>query len=276
MTPGEQPGRARDDDRNWRAATDDQYRNDANLAARQAVFAHLVEADPLPAPLGDFGAVAGNTVLDVGCGNGQYLRAAASAGAAVIGTDLSVGMLEAAAATTPGAALFRANAERLPVADDSVDVALALWMLYHVADKPAAVGELRRVTRPDGYVVATTNTGRRSFLDDLVTGSLEAVLDRPVDAWFPPLGFTAENGEAILGTAFTRIETHHIGNRFEFTDPQVVVRYVASMMDAITGEVGPLDQAALLAEVGRRTEAGIAQSGSIELTQRRAVFICRG
>ena len=38
-----------------------------------------------------------------------------------------------------------------------MDVALAMHMLYHVPDIPAAVRELRRSTRPVGTVLASTN-----------------------------------------------------------------------------------------------------------------------
>ena len=261
-------------DRSWLAATRGQYDDDTNLAARQAAFRHLVAADPMPPPLSDFSVLAAKTVLDVGCGNGLFLAAACRGGALGIGVDLSAGMLAVASSASPSAPLLRADAVRLPLADRSVDVALALWMLYHVQDRVAAVAELRRVTRPEGYVVVSTNTGERSFLDDLVVGALEQVIGRPVGAWLPPLGFTSENGAAQLSTGFERVETHTGQNRFEFTDVEVVVRYVGSMLGAIEAQNGPFDRQALLTEIGERTAAMMAERGRVEFSQRRAVFVC--
>lgn len=267
--------RDRRSDDAWRAAARAQYDDDTNLAARQAIFAYLTDADPMPAPLGDFSVTEGLTVLDVGCGNGVFLGAACGAGAIGIGVDTSPGMLGAAAEAAPGATLLVADAVALPVADDRVDIAMALWMLYHVDDKPRAAAELRRVTRADGYAVASTNTADRSFLDDLVCDALETVLDHRVDHWFPPLGFTDRNGAAILGSAFDDVATSVGGNNFAITDPAVVVSYVGSMHEAIERENGPVDQEALLTEVGRLAATGIDAQGAVTLHQRRAVFICR-
>jgi ubiquinone/menaquinone biosynthesis C-methylase UbiE len=54
--------------------------------------------------------------------------------------------------------LVQADAQRLPLPDDCVDVAMAMHMLYHVPDVATAISELRRITRPDGIVLASTNS----------------------------------------------------------------------------------------------------------------------
>ena len=262
-------------DSGWITATGDQYDDDTNLAARQRTFDYLVHADPLPAPLGDFATLSGLTVLDIGCGNGLFLGQARAGGASAIGLDRSAGMLAAAAGAVPGAPLVRADAVALPVADRSVDVALALWMLYHVADQATAVAELRRVVRPGGLAVAATNSAASSFLDELVCDALSAVLGRPVDAWVHPLPFNAENGAEVLGSGFTDVTEHRVGNRFRITDAEVVVRYVGSALSAIEAVHGPVDQTALLMAVGEGAMARIADRGAVELEQERAVFICR-
>jgi ubiquinone/menaquinone biosynthesis C-methylase UbiE len=264
-----------DDVDEWVAATKAQYDDDTNLAARQAVFSYLVEAVPIPPPIGDFSVLAGKRVLDVGCGNGLFLRQAHECGAHVIGGDLSAGMLATVASSLPAAPLVLLNAEQLPVADDAVDVTLALWMLYHVKDRASAVRELRRVTVGHGYAIATTNSGRTSFLEEMVGDALETVLGRSVASVIPPLAFNAENGAEILGRGFDEVQTVATGNRFHITDPEVVVRYVGSMLEVIRTENGPFDNAALLTEVGRRAAARIAENGHLELHQRGAVFTCR-
>ncbi|MEM9488571.1 MAG: class I SAM-dependent methyltransferase [Myxococcota bacterium] len=54
----------------------------------------------------------------------------------------------------PGAAgrahSIRARAEALPLADRSIDVAICLSSIRHIADRGAALGELRRVVAPGG------------------------------------------------------------------------------------------------------------------------------
>jgi len=50
------------------------------------------------------------------------------------------------------------NVQGLPFEDGEFDCAVAAWMLYHVSDIDRALGELARVLRPDGHLVAVTNS----------------------------------------------------------------------------------------------------------------------
>ena len=76
-----------------------QYKTDANLAARQSIYAYQHPRIDLQARVLDLAAPApSDTIVDVGCGNGTYLATLARRGFAgrVLGVDLSLGMLTAA------------------------------------------------------------------------------------------------------------------------------------------------------------------------------------
>ena len=78
---------------------DVQYRTDANLAARQSIYSYQEPHIDLQGRVIDLAAPsAGETVCDVGCGNGTYLAELARRGftGRVLGLDLSPGMLAAA------------------------------------------------------------------------------------------------------------------------------------------------------------------------------------
>ena len=104
----------------------------------------------------------GATVLDLGCGAGlDSLLAAAKTGALgrVIGVDFSGPMLDRARRSASEAGLrnvgFReADAERLPLDDASVDVALVNGILNLNPAREAILRELARVVRPGGVVYA--------------------------------------------------------------------------------------------------------------------------
>jgi SAM-dependent methyltransferase len=78
---------------------DVQYQTDANLAARQSIYSYQYPHIDLQGRVIDLAApAAGETVCDVGCGNGTYLAELARRGfvGRVLGVDLSLGMLAAA------------------------------------------------------------------------------------------------------------------------------------------------------------------------------------
>lgn len=105
------------------------------------------------------GATPGSTLLDVGCGPGNYHPLLP--GVRVTGCDASAGMLREAAAQALRLALdvrlVAADAEALPFRDASFDYVMGNHMLYHVPDQAAALREMRRVIRPGGRVVLATN-----------------------------------------------------------------------------------------------------------------------
>ena len=95
------------------------------------------------------------TVLDLGCGYGAYLSALRARARAVVGTDLSLGMLREATETQ--VPLVNADVVALPFDSKTFDVALSAHMLYHVPDIATAIREMRRVLSPGGSAIVATN-----------------------------------------------------------------------------------------------------------------------
>lgn len=114
------------------------------------------------------GPVRGRRVLEIGCGAAQGSRWLESAGATVVGTDLSLGMLAAGRAAGAGLPMALCDGAALPFADGSFDlVVTAYGVIPFVADSAAVMGEARRVLRPGGrFVFSTTHPIRWAFPDD--------------------------------------------------------------------------------------------------------------
>jgi ubiquinone/menaquinone biosynthesis C-methylase UbiE len=124
----------------------------------------------------------GERVLDAGCGTG-YLAAGlrrARPDVVVAGADLSEGMLTNARAA--GAwPLVQGDAGRLPFATGSLDLVVARGVLHHLPDVVAALGEWRRVLRPDGAVVLVSEpTPTVERHGAVVVRALLAALRRPL------------------------------------------------------------------------------------------------
>lgn len=96
---------------------------------------------------------AAERVLDVGCGLGGWLTAAAERGAAVAGIDLSEKAIEACRNHLPTGDFHCGPAERLPFVDCSFDVVTCLGSLEHFVDPVAALTEMARVAKDNAKVV---------------------------------------------------------------------------------------------------------------------------
>ena len=106
-------------------------------------------------------------ILDVGTGTGLVaLRAARLlSGGRVIGIDHSQGMIEQACAKARHSSVGefvifrRSDAEQLDFSDQSFDVVLSLYALFHFPDPLRALAEMYRVLRPGGRVVIGVGSG---------------------------------------------------------------------------------------------------------------------
>ncbi len=98
--------------------------------------------------------------LDLGCGPGMLLAAAASKGRAGIGIDASLVWLVVAkrliAKWGGEPVLAAALADALPLADGAVKATVSLDVIEHVGDPQAFLREVNRVTRVGGMVALST------------------------------------------------------------------------------------------------------------------------
>jgi len=115
--------------------------------------------------------LAGQRVLDVGCGGGILADAMARKGADVLGIDLSskslkVAQLHALEAQTAGVAYREVSAEALAAEQaGSFDVVTCMEMLEHVPDPGSIVRACATLVKPGGWVFfSTLNRSPKSFL----------------------------------------------------------------------------------------------------------------
>jgi ubiquinone/menaquinone biosynthesis C-methylase UbiE len=106
----------------------------------------------------------GERVLDVACGTGVVARLAAErmGSGRVTGLDINAGML-AVARSLPADATRpiewqEGSALALPFSDEAFDLILCQFGLQFFPDKPAALGEMRRVLAPSGRVALSVFT----------------------------------------------------------------------------------------------------------------------
>jgi ubiquinone/menaquinone biosynthesis C-methylase UbiE len=260
--------------------TESAYADDRHIRSRMAIYAYA-EAKANPQWRTSVIPWDGTQIVaDVGCGNGFDLRQIVPQGRCrhAIGLDLSAGMLRSLEELRQSGRLSvaQADAQRLPLPDESVDVAMAMHMLYHVPDVQAAIRELRRITKRDGTVLASTNSSDHlAEINDLLRTAVSRQLGRPVQPT-PADSFTAQSGAAMLSQEFSSVTLRAFDVPLSIPTPQPVIAYVASLRDPILAGVGePLDFDAVLDDIGVWVEEAVQAQGSFRTSTRMGVFICR-
>jgi SAM-dependent methyltransferase len=151
------------------------------------------------------GDVGGRRVLEVGCGAAQCSRWLRAQGADPVGLDVSFRQLQHArridagrkaergTGRIGGVPLVQADAQRLPFADRSFDLACSAYgAVPFVADSAAVMREVARVLRPGGrWVFSVTHPIRWCFPDDPGPAGLvarDSYFDRTPYAEFDTVG----------------------------------------------------------------------------------------
>jgi ubiquinone/menaquinone biosynthesis C-methylase UbiE len=197
-----------------------QYETEHRLRARKSVYANAEGDDPRQFALEAVADAEPRRVLEVGGGEGELAeRIVREVGAEVIGIDQSARMVEIQ--RSKGIDARVGEVQNLPFADGEFDVAVAAWMLYHVADLDRGVAELARVLRPGGRLVAVTNSVEH----------FQELRDRSRDkVWVGRFNFRTENGEEVLGRRFARVDRRE-ARGWVTMDRETIRRFAESMDD---------------------------------------------
>jgi arsenite methyltransferase len=187
----------------------------------------------------------GETVVDIGSGAGiDCLFAAQKVGPAgqVIGIDMTPEMLERARgnARAAGAAnveFRQGDAEKMPVADASVDWVISNCVINLSPDKPAVFREIARVLKPGG----------RISISDIVAEDLPPAIRASRDAWVTCLAGAISEADYVRGLQAAGL-----------TDVQVTERitYGPEKLDGLFGHTACGPEAGALAPEAVRAAAG--------------------
>jgi ubiquinone/menaquinone biosynthesis C-methylase UbiE len=242
----------------------EQYATNANLRARIALHDRYSRS-PVHYPHWIFDGYDfddGADVLEVGCGDANIWRESLDRippGWRLTLTDFSAGMVDAACAVLGERAEYAvADVQELPFPDASFDAVIANHMLFHVEDRPRALGELARVLRPGGAFRATT-----IGLDHL--RELRELVPPPPDSQWARTRerFTIEQVEEELAPFFVDVVVEPVPGPqdLEVTELEPLLDFVRSRGDVSEEELEPLREAA---------EKDIAEQGYFRVSRASA------
>jgi SAM-dependent methyltransferase len=200
------------------AYVEHQYASEHNLAARKSFYDEVGGDDARDIAFEAVREAEPQCVIEVGCGEGELAeRIASELGAPVTALDQSVRMVELASARGVDARV--GDVQALPFEDESFDVAVAAWVLFHVRDLDRGIAELARVLRPAGRLVAVTNYADHLYEMFDFAGALEQRFE---------LTFGGENGSALLESHFGRVERRDASGTVTVRDADAIRAYLRS------------------------------------------------
>ena len=251
-----------------------QYRDSTNLRARAGLHARFStnKLDWLQWVFERLYLEPDSRVLDVGCGTGELWRRSlpdVPAGCDIVLSDLSPGMASEARDKLSTDRRFTycvCDVQLLPFPEGSFDQVVANHMLYHVPDRQRALGEIWRVLRPGGRLMAATNGNSHmrelwQMLDRVSPGSEARAV--AVDG-----GFSLQNGTAQMAERFTDVTMTRRDDSLEVTDSGPMVEYaLSSDLYDLSG-----DRASRLAEL---VECEIVKHGRFSITKEAGLLEAR-
>ncbi len=211
-----------------------QYETDENLTIRQRIH------EQYTSPKIDFVEWAlervrwrgDEKVLDLGCGRGTYYDKINSLlpDVSYIGLDLFIGMLEHHPAKER---TLNSDAHWLPFASGSFDVVMANHMLYHVPNIDHAISEVKRILKPNGVFLATTNSNFTMPEIAALMQKATSLINRNVDEnWgYDEIQkpFSLENAGPQIARHFYSVVRHDSPSALIFKNPEPLIAYIQSL-----------------------------------------------
>lgn len=196
----------------------------ANRKIHTGVFRALLESGT---------ACAGQCILEVGCGTGNYIIALQElTGCDARGIDPSEGMLQKAKERTTTVQFLPGRGEDIPYVDEHFDLVYSVDVIHHIQDRAKYYQEAMRVLKPGGMVCTATDSEEiirnRPILAGYFPETVEVELKR-----YPPID---ELRQLMSAAGFSWITSRDVEMRVEVTDIRAYREKAFSSLHLISEE----------------------------------------
>lgn len=216
----------------------DQYKDSSNLDAR-VVLHQRFSANPYGWMQWVFNRLLDlpdkAKILELGCGPGYLWKENVDRippAWDITLSDLSPGMLDSAwrnlVVTGRNYKFKEIDAQEIPFEDETFDAVIANFMLYHVPDRPKALGEIKRVLKPGGKLIAATAG------DGHMKEMMEFIKQAHVDNIWTPYAnpFTLDNGLEQVKPFFENVTVLRYEDNLVVTEVEPIMAYIRSSIRA--------------------------------------------
>ncbi len=177
------------------------------MQAKLETPARLAELNP-PDTLQRIGLKDGDALCDIGAGSGIFaIPAAQLTHGTVYAIELRADMLDIITEKARAAGLGNvmpvlSDGNSYAVADDTIDIALAVTVLHGISDKPAFLREAKRLLKPGGRMAVVEFHARETPMGPPVARRLSK---EDVGAVFADAGFAAQDAFDLGGNFYCMV-----------------------------------------------------------------------
>jgi 2-polyprenyl-3-methyl-5-hydroxy-6-metoxy-1,4-benzoquinol methylase len=134
----------------WVSASAYRWYRRQNIRRRDEVDVLIRWLDPRP----------GETILDIGCGDGMYTYEVARSDASIVGIDIDEQRLAVARRWhgSPNIQYHRMNADRLELGDEVFDKVVSFCVIEHLERGQEVLRQVHRVLKPQGLLVFSADS----------------------------------------------------------------------------------------------------------------------
>ncbi|WP_308209427.1 class I SAM-dependent methyltransferase [Allokutzneria sp. A3M-2-11 16] len=228
------------------------------------------------------------TVLDIGCGSGQYTRDAArlAKNGSAVGVDLSTRMLDLARELAEregisNATFLQADAQIHPFTEGGFDVAISRHGAMFFGDAEAAFANIARALRPGGRLALLTwqPAKRNEWMTTFRTAFAAGREQPPATPRAGSLTDPDLSRELLASAGFTEIEFRPVSEPMYFgRDVDDALDFVVEQFGWMTRDLSPGAQSRVLDEVradmgAHQTEHGVFYGSAAWIVQARCFSV---
>ena len=195
-------------------------------------------------------ARAGETILDIGCGNARDIVPILRANARIVGVDISPEMIrqgksDLANAGFPDVDLRVGDATALDFPAGIFDAVLCSEVIEHIPDASRAIGEIFRVLRPGGrLVLSTPNRASWYGFDRYIVWArmLRRTWNHPFDNWRTITELSTLLEEQGFAVEVTRTACYVPGFLLTYFVPPAAQRLIAAtvrQLEPVASSIAP-------------------------------------
>lgn len=224
---------------------------------------------------------AAKLVLDCGCGASSYLDHAIQQGLCpknchVIDKNKTLAReIKQSWSQSPELPqIINGDHSYIPLPDASIDYALAMHIFARLDDISASLAEIRRVLRPDGQLLVSTNSvSHLHELSSLFSQSVKRFSG--VSFQYPVSMFSGENGANFLEYHFANIQRHDFSHTIVCQSAQPLISFIEEQRPLLERLLpSTLGWNLVVEDLEYQINIRIKQTGSFKTQIKRCIFLC--